>query len=332
MNDTNKFKNRLDNLMKRRTLQDSVEFASLENMLLESIAKSEDSDIKKYIDQSAEEVDKRYTEISYEEGKRVKNHLEKKIENISFKYQGSVSNNTHIKASSDLDLLTILEDSSLYNEEGLLKLKNNSEIIIKENFPKVNVSRGSKSLCLEGGSLKRKIDVVSSCWDLEKEKLHGISIYDENNSKILSNTPFYHNYLLDMKESSSGGFYKKAVRLLKNIKFSLEEELKSFAISSYDITALIYRIDFTGHTMQKNTDLVLFLVRELNRLLSRGDLHELLVPDGSRKIIQNQEIISDIRVLIEELIDINNQLENLQSPKLIYTPIASKPKAWGTNE
>lgn len=331
-------KKSLDSLIKRKTIQQlnysSAEFneslEGIKNIFLDSLRKSNDSDLVKYINQSAEEVDKRYTEISYEEGERIKNSLDKVLDNIDFEYQGSVSNNTHIRATSDLDLLVILRPYDVPNE-NLLQLKDNCHSNIKTNFPKVNIERGAKSLKLTGGSLRRDIDVVPSCWNEKTKPKKGIAILNEEENSQVINTPFYHNQLLNQKDEHCKFFYKKAIRLIKNLKADIEEqENKELKISSYEITALIYHIsDDKFSTLKQNTELVPMLVKEFNLLLSREDLKELEVPDGSRKIIKNKETIISLQELIQKLSYILNCLEKEKNQSVKYEQVKATPKAWG---
>ena len=331
-------KRSLDSLIKRKTIQqlnyNSVEFneslEGIKSIFLDSLRKSNDSDLVKYINQSAEEVDKRYTEISYEEGERIKNSLDKVLDNIDFEYQGSVSNNTHIRATSDLDLLVILRLYDVPNE-NLLQLKDNCHSNIKTNFPKVNIERGAKSLKLTGGSLRRDIDVVPSCWNEKTKPKKGIAILNEEENSQVINTPFYHNQLLNQKDEHCKFFYKKAIRLVKNLKADIEEqENKELKISSYEITALIYHISNDKFsTLKQNTELVPMLVKEFNLLLSRKDLKELEVPDGSRKIIKNKETIISLQELIQKLSYILNCLEKEKNQSVKYEQLKATPKAWG---
>src|SRR5665647_51729 len=69
---------------------------------------SEVNDVQNYFIESMRQVDEIYTKNTYKEAERVQNQLDK-IKSISlnfeYEYQGSVSNNTHIKTHSDIDIL-----------------------------------------------------------------------------------------------------------------------------------------------------------------------------------------------------------------------------------
>ena len=67
------------------------------------------SEVLTYIRVAMKGVETEYTKKSKDAGERVKDHLSKKIGDVTFKYQGSVMTDTHIKGYSDIDLLTISE-------------------------------------------------------------------------------------------------------------------------------------------------------------------------------------------------------------------------------
>ncbi|MDI9312951.1 MAG: hypothetical protein QM535_22260 [Limnohabitans sp.] len=67
------------------------------------------SDVLTYIRLAMKGVEPEYTQKSRDAGERVKEHLGKELKDVSFKYQGSVMTDTHIKGYSDIDLLTICE-------------------------------------------------------------------------------------------------------------------------------------------------------------------------------------------------------------------------------
>ena len=64
------------------------------------------SDVLVYIRFAMKGVEPEYTQISKRAGENVKKHLEP-LNDVEFKYQGSVMSNTHIKAYSDIDLVAI---------------------------------------------------------------------------------------------------------------------------------------------------------------------------------------------------------------------------------
>lgn len=157
------------------------------------------SDIKKYIKIAMEEVDTRYTQITLEAGETVKNHLQRELTNVTYKYQGSVMTQTHIRGYSDIDLLTICdkfytcdidavnqyltnnpyyytneyntiknfkENFSLYQGntlDDLKELRLNNENILKQIYSICDTSH-SKAIKITNLNLHRDVDIVTASW------------------------------------------------------------------------------------------------------------------------------------------------------------------------
>ena len=104
-----------------RQLAENVQFRlnpdnlSFEKSLNEELSSISYSDILTYIRLAMNAVQPEYTAKSKEAGERVKNHLRKELDDVSFRYQGSVMTDTHIKGVSDIDLLVISEKSYRWN-------------------------------------------------------------------------------------------------------------------------------------------------------------------------------------------------------------------------
>ena len=68
-----------------------------------------DGDVVRYVKRAMCAVGPEYTKRTKEAGEMAKLHLQARIPNISFEYQGSVMTDTHIKGASDIDLLVVCE-------------------------------------------------------------------------------------------------------------------------------------------------------------------------------------------------------------------------------
>lgn len=334
------YKSRLDALKARRQDNELIKIAKDTgrfDTINESYDFLQESDSIKYAIGAMEPVDQKYTSNSYTEGNRIKNHLLKlkgypHDHDLDFEYQGSVTNNTHIKYHSDIDLLVItrkfqvlqkpLKPSIPYTGnplDDLFTLRKDCYNILASAFPTVKVdNNGAKSISLKGGSLKRKIDVVPSSWyntvnySNTGSKYHrGITILDNKNQSLVCNTPFYHNKLLDDKDIATFKNYKKVIRLLKTLKADAKTNIN---LSSYDISALIYHMD-DSFLAVKNTPLLL-IKNSLNYLIDlyKNDnlWNNLYVPDLSRKISAKTSK-RDLFIIITELSalygDINEELK-----------------------
>ena len=97
------------------------------------------SEVLVYIRTAMKGVEQEYTQKSKDAGERVKEHLSKELKDISFKYQGSVMTDTHIKGYSDIDLLTICEKFYQPDNYNIKKLLENSEQRVKffSSIPKL---------------------------------------------------------------------------------------------------------------------------------------------------------------------------------------------------
>ena len=158
------------------------------------------SDVLTFIRFAMKGVEPEYTKKSRDAGERVKEHLLKELKDVSFKYQGSVMTDTHIKGHSDIDLLTICEKfyqpdnynikkllenseqrvkffsslSKLEKEvtgstyqgnalEDLRKIRIDSEIILKDVYSNCDILK-PKSIRIKNLSLNREVDIVIANW------------------------------------------------------------------------------------------------------------------------------------------------------------------------
>lgn len=158
------------------------------------------TDVLKYIKLAMTGVDPTYTQKSKDAGEQVKRHLSS-LTNVTFRYQGSVMTNTHIKGFSDIDLLVICDKFYTWDSLGvnnilnsstertkfyssqITKLENESKIspylgdsladlrqlrIDKENilrriYTQFDASNG-KAIKIRNLNLNRDVDVVTANW------------------------------------------------------------------------------------------------------------------------------------------------------------------------
>ncbi len=329
------YSNRLDALKNRRHDSELIKKAFAEGqyeILTESYERIKEPKTIKYVIGAMQPVDYKYTKNTLDEGERVKNQLGKLAEigyEIAFKYQGSVTNNTHIKAHSDIDILTIHQEfitleppqkaSIPYRGDpvqDLCKLREDCYSILSSAFYAAEIDNtGAKSISLKGGSLRRKVDVVPSNWydtlkytETKLDYYRGVMVLDYKNKTRISNTPFYHNKLLDDKDTNTAGNYKKVVRLLKTLKADAENDI---GLSSYDIAALMYHMKNSDYLIKNSPLLLIFNSLNFLKSVYSNEFYRnnLSVPDNSRKIFQaNGATLNDLRLLIIELDNVYQDL------------------------
>ena len=122
-----------------------------------------------YLVGSMEPLDAKYTEIAYREAGRVTNQLGERLGRqglaVDFEHQGSVTNDTHIKTYSDIDVLVCTKEfwyvqpplvpSTPYQGNPvshLVTLRSGCDAALRSAFPEATVdSTGSKSIRISGG-------------------------------------------------------------------------------------------------------------------------------------------------------------------------------------
>lgn len=324
---------RLDKLNFRRT-DDSIVEAKLYNEAYRNISQS---DSVKYVIGAMQPIDPEYTKNTYKQAERVKSQLGNRLtDTCEYKYQGSVTNDTHIKAKSDIDLLVIIDKfftlenpqipKSPYKGDplrDLLNLRKEAEDALESAFPQANVDKkGSKSISIEGGSLTRKVDVVPSNWyntnkyaETNNEIFRGVQILDKSVPTRLANTPFLHNAWIDYKDGNTNGGMRKACRLMKSLKYDSE----NIDLSSYDIVSIAFNMSDASLSYPKGYELLILssCFDYCRQLQSNAALRESIeVPDGHRKIFcDGHATLAGLSQLTDELEQLANDVlrENQRS-------------------
>lgn len=283
-------------------------------------------------------VDPQSTKVSIDEGNRVADSLINSLlsngESVTKRLQGSVALDIHIKGHSDVDMLTIVTNpvnielpkiipnsySPATDPRSLVDIakdvRTKSETILPRNFPKADVDcSGNKSIALEGGSLRRKIDIVPAIWfdsikyqksGLESDR--GVKVYHKADHELILNYPFTHIKMINDRDAIFSGNLKCAIRLLKNMIADMPDDKKKIAkkLTSYDLAAIVYHMN---QDLNVATYMRLALVEKtrahlalLNSIKSYRD--SLVVPDGSRKIFDASEKEAALQVLTSEVTDL----------------------------
>lgn len=359
------FKNRLSSLKDRRQgsreraiFESSMENFQKERLLLlnSDLRKKEEyenlieSDSIKYTIGAMAPVDNRSTEISILEGKRVSDSLIKSLSlkgiNVSSELQGSVALNIHIEGHSDVDMLIIKQDLMLvqppYNNsfyfdssdkrlmvDIIKEVREESEISLTKNFPQVDVDiSNNKSISLKGGSLKRKVDIVPSCWydTIEYQQTNnkadrGIKIYHKKNHELITNQPFKHIDLIEKRDKIYNGNLKMVIRLMKNMIADMPDykKVKAKKLSSYDLASIAYYMDSNLLIpFEMRIGLVEKLRMYLDLLVKNNVLRDfLMVPDGSRKIFDTENYedkVEALKILESEISDLSLAIFNDLKP------------------
>jgi len=251
-------------------------------------------------------IDAESTEKTFANGESVKSQLQIWLPaeyRVNFAYQGSVTNNTHIRIHSDIDLLAfhggfVLRDGApqapglgINVIDALTRLRASTVSTLKSKFPTYIVdSNPGKSVAVSGPALSSKIDVVNGNWwdTLEYQRTQvlsdrGISILNSKVPETIQNKPFDHNRKIDEKDRQTGGL-RKGIRLLKTLKYSSAPQL---SISSYDIAALVWNMSVSTLNVDENAYLNLAenIFKELCHFVDNQPVRDaMMVPNGTRKV------------------------------------------------
>lgn len=312
----------------------------LERNLQKSATASRPPTAAEYLRAAAAETDPDYTAMTFEQGDRVKNQLAEHFRtrgvDVSFDYQGSVTNNTHIRVYSDIDLLVILED--FYHVEPPLtvttpyrgdakglsrEVRASAAQRLESSFYEAKVDdSGGKAISISGGSLARKVDVVTcnrvhtQLYELTRDKRYlGINIYERISGERITNFPFLHNALLAERDDATQGRLKALIRIFKSLRNDNELDL---AMSSYDICSLIYRMPDSVLAADDWYTLLLRTGKQLLEMRARDSFDDLKVVNGSRPIFSDAATAqADLLVLIAAIVGILEELnEDSQSSGL----------------
>lgn len=316
-------------LWNRRNPDDVISKALYESLTVTSAQKD-----YQYMVDAMSPIEPRFTEITFEQGERVRNQLQEHLPAeilVEFDYQGSVTNDTHIKRHSDIDLLALHGCFACVDEgivpspsrpyaqslADLVSMRAEAAQILKRKFPEVKVDDApGKSIRLEGGSLERTIDVViGNWWDTEiwkqynQKVVRGVRILNSKVPTTIKNKPFLHNYRIDEKDKTTGTL-RKVIRLLKTLKYDADPELD---ISSYDIAGVAWNMSSAALTVGENDYLQLArnARAELKRFIDSDSLRNSLdVPNATRKVFGSDGASLDqLKALHKELDELIGRIE-----------------------
>jgi hypothetical protein len=322
---------RFERIKNRRIPFDKIAAA---NTKMESFSASSSRREFSYLVDAMSPIDAEFTANTFSEGERVLNQLEKNFSpkfEAEFEFQGSVTSDTHIRIHSDIDLLSLhggfhdldtgVTPSNPYpyqqSLDDLKSMRAEAVRILRGAFPEVSVDAApGKSIALEGGSLRRKIDVViGNWWNTEEWRKYGVKmargvrILDSKIPTTIKNKPFWHNYAINKKDGETGTL-RKVVRLLKTLKYDAEPELK---ISSYDIAALAWNMSNEALSVREDAYMQLAknAMAELKRFIDNDSTRNAMnVPNGTRKVFgSNGATLEGLQALHRELDGLIGRIE-----------------------
>ena len=184
---------------------------------------------------------------------------------------------------------------------------------------------------LSGGSLARPVDVVPSHWhdtiDYQasgEESDRVVKILNTKVPETLDNLPFLHIKRVHERDAKTLGGLKKSIRLCKNVKSDAESDGKTINLPSFDIAAIMYHADLAA--LLTGAVYELGILAETQRYLDWATTNEseavkLLVPDGSRPILDTRAKLDGLRTLSVEMDDLAREVAKEQG----LSPVLGEP-------
>lgn len=143
------------------------------------------SDILKYVRYAMKGVEPEYTQKSKLAGERVQNHLKDNLLDVVYKYQGSVMTNTHIKGTSDIDLLVITTTFYTFDRKSINTVVTTESL--KSQLSSTQLSKLQKELT-GGGYSNALSDLRKNRVDSENTLVPIYDICDISHSKAIKIT------------------------------------------------------------------------------------------------------------------------------------------------
>lgn len=236
--------------------------------------------------------------------------------------QGSFANNTNVKGESDVDIAIILESTFLPKyRKGILKenyghidssdslhsFKDDVEETLKLKFGR-DVERKNKSIKIHGNTYRVDADTVPSMRYRdysndyiyqEENYIGGIVIYPDDGGRII-NYPEQHIKNGKTKNISTNHMYKKMVRIIKKMRYSMQEIGYASAnqVSSFGLESLLWNIPdyvYTKYTSYR------FIFNELIKYVQEENISSYKEANGIKDLFPTQQILDSYNSFIQDL-------------------------------
>jgi hypothetical protein len=290
-------------------------------------------DSTRYLVGAMRALDAQYTARLTEQGTRVQDQLRSRstdlYPDLDFERQGSVSNGTHIKFYSDVDVLVLIDKYVVLErpqvapfpykgvpEDDLIALRRHCLESLRSAFPKVDFDdTGSKAITMSGGSLACRVDVVPANWyDTVAYASSGqrydraVQVLDRDKRTRIKNQPFLFNHRIDSIDHVRRGVPRMLIRLLKTVKSDLEEETRSdLSISSFDLCSIVYRMpnEYFAAEVRRALESVRYLSLWMKHVIeSDTTRNSLMVVDDTRMIFDSGSKLDAFHQVFNELCSI----------------------------
>jgi hypothetical protein len=290
---------------------------------------TESGENTKYLLGAMKPIEAKYTKRLIEQGDRVENQLINKVgtqyPGLEFRRQGSVSNSTHIKYYSDVDILVIIDKfitlqppqraTIIYQgnpPDDLLELRKCCKRELNSAFTAATIDdSGSNAIKIKDGSLICEVDVVPCNWydtndysSTSNEIFRGVMVLNKDTMIRTENYPFLFNHRIEEKDKSARGLIRMLIRLLKTVKADAEDDGTTIDFSSFDICSIIYAMPMPAidTLLNQPLDIIITVLNWMKAIANNQQLQGTLsVIDETRKIFDKTEKAAEFIKLYKEI-------------------------------
>lgn len=223
--------------------------------------------------------------------------------------QGSYANNTNVKQNSDVDVAVILE--STFEPEyrpgissknygftpgttTVSTFKDEVEEILRKYFHD-DVERKNKSINIHGNSYRVDADTVPCMryrdyrhdYRLDESNFVGGIVIHADDGSVIYNYPEQHIMNGRAKNVNSHHIYKKMVRIMKKMRYIMEDNSISIAsqVSSFALESLLWNISDSWYLQYKDCRKVFIFDQLLDYLLKdAGNFPNYLEANAIKKL------------------------------------------------
>ena len=226
--------------------------------------------------------------------------------------QGSYANNTNVRTQSDVDIAIVQEEvfqtqyrsgvtDSNYGfrvaDKPMKTFKDEVQECLVVKFGR-DVERKNKSIKIHGNTYRKDADTVpckryrdysEDLYNDPKNYIGGIVI-NADDGTIIINYPEQHIFNGRKKNSETNYYYKKMVRIIKNMRYIMDENYYFSAnnVSSFGLESLLWNVP--NEIFNKFNPILRFTFDEIVKYLvsHKNDIHSYKEVNGIKNLCQTQ--------------------------------------------
>lgn len=245
----------------------------------------------RYAHEAMQEIDSSYAYKVYANARRIHETISRELRqnNIDamIRYQGALRTDTHVRLYGEVDLLFILNEKATHKEVFALG-QFLRDIASRQNHQTLDYGDGVR-IKLVTQKPNCRINLIPCTWinnqnyvERRNEIYRGIVVYNFKDKTRKKHLPFLNMGRMNVKDTSTNGGFKKAVRLVKSLCTD-----DSIALNAYELSSLIYKMDDRHLTIKEGHELAILpaISQYLEQLLDDREQFETLLSPSEKELI-----------------------------------------------